>query len=499
MTYIKNNLILEFDTNDINLSDLSLSSKLKWNEGKFNDFTLNDYGLNQYDIGLSTDLKNSKQIVDQFLKLERIGELSGNTIDYSNYELNSEIIPNIGTILKSNGGYLLNPFKYHEYEIEYLPRKYPNGFTFETTLLIDQSTFTGTTNNSNIFLYLGIRSEDKFAESYSGNSTYITSEGAILDNSYKIFDISNLPENTQNFDKIITFLKTENLYIKENNQKDFIINDILFEDIRLIYNGIELIKDTNFTVDIRNKKITLINIDVVSSDILVINHYVLLDDINLANIDLKRIDNYNSDQNFNLENNVIAFKFDNNGRIGYRRINKDNIIEEDYSLNQAAYNGWNHIVITFKPNTIEEELVDDSCILDNPRKGTLSIFVNGIEFYKNTNFIEPLFNPLPIHRSKQIGVPYNLSWGGGSVGLKNSYNFNGIDNNTPFEENINNSNLLIEKYFDGYFKGGFNKLRIYNKYLTTQEIKTNFRFESDFYGINFNRGGRLIYINDFVV
>jgi hypothetical protein len=500
MSYIKNNLIVEFDTNDIDINDLSLTSRRKWDTTKIITNELNDYGLNQYDIGLSNDLKDDKVLNNEYLKLERIGEMSGNTVDYSNYNLTVENFPSIGKVLISNGGYLLNPFKYHGYEIEYFPRQFNNGFTFETTLYVDDYTFSGITNNSNIFLYLGLRAEDKFANSYTGNTVYKTKEGSTLNNSYRIYDLTNIPENTQGIKTVTTVLTTENLYIKSNEQKDFIVNNLISDEIDLIFNDNLLIKDTDYTVNLRDKKISLTNINVVVSDKLYINYYKLIDDVNLINIDLSKIDNYTSDLEYGIENNVIAFKFDKIGRIGYRKINQNRKIEQEYSEEQAVYKGWNHIVITFKPDSIDSnyENIDDECLLTNPRNGTLSIFINGKEYFKKNNFIEPLYNPLPIDKSKQIGVPYNLSWGGGSVGLKNSYNFNGVDDDLPYENNVINDNLLIQKNFDGHFKGGINKLRIYNKFLTTSEIKTNYKFESEFYGITYNKGGRIIQINNFV-
>jgi hypothetical protein len=498
-TYIKENLILEFDTNDINVNDLSLISKRKWDSTKVISNELKDYGLNQYDIGLTIDLKEEKTINNEYLTLERIGESFLNSVDYSNYQLSIENFPTIGKVLMSSGGYLNNPFKYHGYDIEYLPRQFNEGFTFETTLFVNDLTFSGITDNSNIFLYLGLRAEDKFADSYTGNTVYFTKEGATLDNSYRIYDLSNLPENTQNITTVTTALTTLKLYIKSNGQTDFVVNDLISDEIKLIYNSTLLIKDINYTIDLRSKTISLINISTVSTDELYLNYYKLIDDVNLVNIDLSKINNYTTDLEYNVENNVIAFKFDKNGRIGYRKINENRKIEQVYSEEQAVYNGWNHIVITFKPDSINTTNIetDEDCSI-NSRNGTISIFVNGIEYLKKTNFIEPIFNAFPIDKSKQIGVPYNLSWGGGSPGLKNSLNFNGIDTDIPYQNNSINNNLLIQKNFDGYFKGGFNKLRIYNKFFTISDVKTNYLFESEYYNINYNKGGRIIQINNFV-
>lgn len=498
--YIKNNLVVDFDVNNINISDFSLQSKHKWNGTKFNDITINDYGLNQYDIGVSGDLKNGKTLNNGFLILERIGEpdFNGN-ISYTNYGMTIEDGPNIGKYIKSSGGYLNNPFKYHNYYIEYIPRIFNNGFTFETTLFVDNNTFDNTNNNSNIFLSLGVRAEDKFADSYSGNSIYITSEGATLDNSYKIYDISDLKENTQNINTVTNFLTKKDLFIKNNNQLDFVVQDLISDNFKLIYNGSLLVKDVDYSFDLRSKTITLIDIETNVNDTIEINYYSQADeDINLININLSEIDNYQLNKEYGIENNVISFKFDNTGRIGYRKINQDGILEEAYSENQAVYPSWNHILITFKPNNIDNiNQIEDDCLLSNPRNGVLKIYVNGLLSFTKEDFIEPQFNPYPIDRSKQVGVPYNISWGGGFVGLKHSYNFNGNNNTVPYEINTNNQNLLIENNFDGYFNGGFQKLRIYDKFFTPTEYKINYGYESDYYNITYNKGGRLIQINNF--
>jgi len=501
--YIKNNLIVDFDINDIDENTFSVKSKHKWSGTKFNSIEINDYGLNQYDVGLSTDLKNSKTLNSEYFTLDRIGEPNQNgTISYSNYPLTIVDSPTIGKYLKSTGGYLINPFKLHEYGIEYIPRKFNNGFTFELTLYVDDTTFTGTTSNSNFFLSLGTRAEDKFSNTYSGNTSYITSEGATLDNSYKVYDILNLKENTQYLENITTFFETENLYIKNVDQKDFIFEDINDDTFKLVYNNTLLILDTDYTVDLRTKTITLLNIDIKTTDTLTINYYKQIDDTNLVNINLSEIDNSAGNQEYGIENNIIGFRFDKFGKIGYKKVDQNGNIEEYYSDNQAVYENWNHIVITFQPNQTYSENnteIDDECPLTNPREGTLKIFVNGLLYMKKDDFIEPQFNPYPIDRSKQVGVPYNISWGGGFPGLKHSYNFNGTDDQVPFELNPNNENLIIQNNFDGYFKGGIQKLRIYDNNFTFSNVKYNYDFESDYYNIEYNKGGRLIHINNYIV
>lgn len=497
--YIKNNLLLDFDvsnTNYFNDVTLELTSKSKWKNTKINNINLYDYGITQYDVGKTNSLLNNKILnIDdnKYLKLERIGKFDSNgIIDYSEYDLIT-LTGSTGNFLYSEGGYLNNVFKYHNYDIDYLPRVYGNGFTFETTLYIGNQTFEDINNNSNIFLYLGIRSEDKFASTYTGNTQYFTSESSNLYNSYYEYDISNIKENTQYIDKIYTYLETKFLYIKNGEQNIFYIDDNIDNNFTLILNNNILEKDIDYIFDERHKKIELNNINVSVEDILVINYYKKFDQTELVNINISEIENKINYQNFGLNNNVIAFKFNKDRKIGYRKIDQNNLIEEKYSDRSFNNLGWVHVLISFDPyNKISDFEIHDECYII-PRKGVLKFYINGNLFYKLDNFLEPSLNPLPINRTKQIGVPYNISWGGGSFGLKNSYNFNGNNFDYPYEKNSENDNLLIENNFDGYFKGGFQKLRIYDKALNLNEIRHNFNIESNLYNINSNKGGRIIY------
>lgn len=497
--YIKKNLVIDFDIsndNTFNTSDLSVISTSKWEKGKISDSLLHDYGITQYDIGKSSSLLDTKTFSindDKYLKLDKINILNQDGDNISDPNDLVVLSGATGNYLYSNGGYLNNPFKYHMYDIDYLPRQYKNGFTIETTLFIDQNTFNNTDNNSNIFLFMGMRAEDKFASTSKGNLNYFTVEGSTLQDSYYDYDLSNLKENTQNIDNMIVYLKTDNIYIKNNGQNEFFIHELFSEDFTIILNQNKLIKNIDYSFDLREKKLTLIgNIQIKTTDYLTVNYYKQLNETELVNINLNEIDNKNINQNIGLNNNVIAFKFNKFKKIGYRKIDNNLNIEEKYSDSEVNYLGWNHIIITFDPyNKDIDDNINDECNII-PRKGKLKIFVNGKVFLNIPDFLEPSFNALPIHRSKQIGLPYNISWGGGSFGLKCSFNFNENNLDFPYEKNEDNNELIIENNFDGYFKGGFQKLRIYDKSLNLNEIKNNYDVESNYYNIQFNKGGRII-------
>jgi hypothetical protein len=497
--YIKDNLILDFDisdSNSFNISDFTVKSKSKWNGIKLTNTILDDYGLTQYDVGKTESLIESKSFNtnnDKFLKLERIA-ISDQIGNKSTFEYGIDLIQNniYGRYAFSKGGYFNNPFKFHNYDIEYLPRQFKNGFTFETTLYIDKYTFAYTNNNSNIFLYLGIRAEDKFGNTTQGNKKYITSTGSSLEDSYYIYDIFKLEENKQNIDKVITFLKTEDVFIKTNDQIEFTLKNLDSDVFILVLNRSKLIPNVDYTFDLRSKKLSLKN-GVNVNDSLIINHYKLVDDIELVNIDLSKIENKDNSTDFGIDNNVIAFKFNNSRKIGYRKVDQNYQISEKYSDLSVEYTKWIHVTITYDPyEKIIQNNIDDDCPII-PRMGLLKIYVNGMLYLEDPEFIEPAFKALPIDKSKQIGVPYNISWPGGSFGLKHSYNFNEDDNDYPYVKNTVNDSLTIEDNFDGYFKGGFQKLRLYDKCFDLNEIRKNFEYESKYYRIPYGKGGRLIF------
>jgi len=189
----------------------------------------------------------------------------------------------------------------------------------------------------------------------------------------------------------------------------------------------------------------------------------------------------------NLANNVIAFEITEDKKIGILYIgNKGNLIKK-YSEKPIPVYGWNLINIVFTP----DYLIDDPC--EPLRSGTLVIYINGIEFWKLIDFPEFSFYGLENHKEKQIGVPYNIVWGGGSYGLKHSYHFNDVFDGSNISKDERKNNLFIEKYFNKPYIGSVQKLRVYDTSLTLKEIKHNVKFEENINeNINLIKGGRII-------
>jgi hypothetical protein len=123
--------------------------------------------------------------------------------------------------------------------------------------------------------------------------------------------------------------------------------------------------------------------------------------------------------------------------------------------------------------------------------GTLKLYVNGYKFMEIENFEEIIPRELNTEKEKQIGVPFNLSFGGGSQGLHDHLIFSSTT--TPygpyrqdpelFPNNILSAttysglstNILVEQNFGGTFMGGISQFRMYTEPLGSPSIQHNFR------------------------
>ena len=140
------------------------------------------------------------------------------------------------------------------------------------------------------------------------------------------------------------------------------------------------------------------------------------------------------------------------------------------------------------------------------RVGRLKIYVNGRIFDTIENFEEVVPRGLNTEKEKQVGVPFNISWGGGTQGLIENLTFSSCTttiNPTTTTTTTNSpttqkgpyiqdpeclppndlsgttfskleTNILIEQNFAGTFEGGISQFRMYVEPLSSPEIKHNF-------------------------
>ena len=122
--------------------------------------------------------------------------------------------------------------------------------------------------------------------------------------------------------------------------------------------------------------------------------------------------------------------------------------------------------------------------------GRLRIYVNGKPFYTIEDFEEIIPRALNTDKERQLGVPFNISWGGGTQGLHENLTFssttypynNYIQDPELFPKNILSgttfagmkTNILLEQNFGGTFEGGISQFRMYVTPLSSAEVKHNF-------------------------
>lgn len=175
------------------------------------------------------------------------------------------------------------------------------------------------------------------------------------------------------------------------------------------------------------------------------------------------IEKYNNEneREFNIHkdirNNAFALKINDDGSIGYRygvfdceNDNKYSIIEEYSKPNIIKLDEWNKINVRF-------------ITLNNNKHIKIMFYVNG-----NLVFISKVldnfnFKSLDEVPGKQETVPYNISIGGGSLGL--------LETIIPNYYAVSDYILPIERDFCGSFIGDIKSFKIYNGNIDYSLIK----------------------------
>ena len=131
------------------------------------------------------------------------------------------------------------------------------------------------------------------------------------------------------------------------------------------------------------------------------------------------------------------------------------------------------------------------------RKGRLKVYVNGRIFHTFEDIEEIIPRALDTEKERQVGVPYNISWGGGTQGLHNNLTFTGcpeslnglvyqqdpecLPNNILSGTSLSalTTNILLEQNFAGTFDGAISQFRMYTEPLSADEVKHNFLLLKD--------------------
>jgi len=125
------------------------------------------------------------------------------------------------------------------------------------------------------------------------------------------------------------------------------------------------------------------------------------------------------------------------------------------------------------------------------RKGRLRLYLNGKLFHTIQDIEEIIPRGLDTDKEKQVGVPFNISWGGGTQGLRENLIFSSTTlPNGPYIQDPEcfsdidlsettfsglSTNILLNKYFAGTFEGAVSQFRMYVSPLSAPEVKHNFK------------------------
>jgi hypothetical protein len=145
------------------------------------------------------------------------------------------------------------------------------------------------------------------------------------------------------------------------------------------------------------------------------------------------------------------------------------------------------------PDQVEIVNLNERWLIEkSDRLGSLKIYVNGKLFYVLNGFEEIIPRGLNAEKEKQLGVPFNISWGGGTQGLRESLTFTGcpqtlsgltytqdpevMPNQTLSSTTFSalTTNIYIEPSFAGTFDGAISQFRMYTEPLNAAEIVHNF-------------------------
>lgn len=439
-----------------------------------------------------------------------------------------KIIPN--EYLELRGGFYQGFFKLHEKNYEMLPSNIEDEWNLEFVIRPkDYKIEADTLNhiypeNKGIFFYMGTRAENKFAQFYDGAfSDYLIdvgndkfcpefndkiygelqplikelSQNNIYNPSLPFIDCNcecikheskNSGETT--FDKCGYYFEDEYL---EKEKEDTISSDVTKDGKPLYENGYFEINTDNkhlffsrakgdFTTENwKDANIVLTGITKNYNTNLENNLFLNMHHGKggLTTESISKLESSATGKKYSLKNDIVgnafALKYNDDGSIGYRYLISDCDLDEQFKIiEETSFSGlvqedrWNTIMVKIKSLN---GFVDDCGNSSNNRKMKLFIYVNG--YLKFISKELPIFNfhALDETEDKQEGVPYNISLGGGTQGLKESVWVKYWEK-FPYQ-------LPLERNFAGSFIGDIRSFKFYTCAMDYAHIRNNALFEQN--------------------
>ena len=519
-------LVVHYDFNNPNIfstgstSANTIYSLSTWSEATNTGYTFQTFGLTGIDNGYIEYIKNSGDTSntglthtlsgtttiipsgDTRLTLTRVTGATGN------YEYPFEITNSSGTTgnyLSLCGGFYQGYYKLDGYSYEILPTRVPKGwvayFWLNKNELYCHSGNTDTLNvtypnNKGFFFYMGTRAENKYWNVFEGNNTGCTS-GCTADTGCTgtVTTFCTIPKETD-----VSFIGSEGYPINlsppplniEEVDNQFLIYGQASDNHRCATCGNSIsgygkktvcdftggsITVTGYTQEVTNTQNPFLIFGQASGNRKCsgcgnpVSGYgnKTVCDFSGFTSDLLELD-----KNADIIDNAIGFRIKDDGSIGYRALKLTGYcsgdtyttgvtIEEQYSLSGVVEdNKWHNIVVRFSMPEYDE------CDLKygEPRKGRLMFYIDSKLKLVVDDVDEFISNRLNEYKDKQLGVPFNMSLGGGSQGLLESMTFDGQDND--------DLNLIIQENYAGTFVGDISQFKFYICDLDWCEITNNY-------------------------
>jgi hypothetical protein len=513
----------------------------------FTASTLCDIGLTGIDNGLVTEMTGetisfTMGLLDDSNKFDRYSfdrrfkmfqvtgytnppnqRFSGNTAS-TIYEIVSKTNSKIGAYNQLYGGFYQGFFKLFGYDYEVFPTRTNKGWSVEMILrprkndeffpTSSQTTLNLTySSNNNTFFYFGVRGENKFYHHASGSPESDSGYTRVTQNLNECLKTCSCSDTGVTNSRCIEVYNPLEYTIEHNIDCGCGCseNSVLNPDKNPLYDSMSNALSVRFSGDPSNPKICVKVLKLTGDCVMTgttpitgityqtgytiteycsnkqIYEYCAINGPNYLESDHWSLINCVWERNTYFDTCDLYYK----GGLG--------LITDFKYVDSLSNNTVNLIeppvthTGSLAPDQVEIVNLNERWLIEkSDRLGTLKIYVNGRLFYVINGFEEIIPRGLNTEKEKQLGVSFNISWGGGTQGLRESLTFTGcpesltgliyqqdpevMPNQTLSGTSLSalTTNILIEPNFGGSFDGAISQFRMYVKPLNASEILHNF-------------------------
>jgi hypothetical protein len=537
---------LTLNYKDYNPSNILLSTNF-WNVNNldltcFTAFTVCDIGLTGTDNGLVSEMTGetitlTNGLLDQSEKFDRLKfdrnfkmfQVTGYTSEpnqrFSGYSATTlyEIISKTGTTEglyhELYGGFYQGFYKLFGYDYDILPNRMSKGWTVELLLkprLFNEfSPSSGETtlndyypNNKNIFFYLGSRAENKYYHYADGTPQSDSGYTRVTSGLTCLETCSCSDTGVTNSDCISVYpdmVMDNKKYYPCEQYNEPIVGEETDPAMDSMSNAIAL----KFCGDLSNPQIGVRVLRFVgdcemtgsceTTGMTYVSGYTITDYCSPNGIyDVCESGSTFVDEEHWLQIDVVFERYSYLDECDLIYKGGLGLITKTKYLESLVGNTVNLISPPITHNDITPEQIEivklnERWLIEKKyRSGVLKFYVNGMKFFEIPDFEEIIPRPLNTRKERQVGVPFNISIGGGTQGLHGNLIFSAcpidlINNYIQDPELIPNeilsgttlsgltTNILLEQNFGGTFEGALAQFRMYIEPLTAAHIQHNFR------------------------